>query len=124
MEPENGSPLDELTEPCARWLESLGCPAKTVPEVIEKNDPKVRSKVNPTPIIFHFLFFFLQLRAAIQEAIDKVNKEAISNAQRVQKFTILPKDFSIPTGELGPTLKLKRNVVTQKYAELIESFYA
>lgn len=37
----------------------------------------------------------------IQEAIDRVNAKAISNAQRVQKWTLLSKDFSISGGELG-----------------------
>ena len=38
---------------------------------------------------------------AIQDGIDRTNKAAPSNAQRIQKWTILPKDFSTATDELG-----------------------
>lgn len=41
------------------------------------------------------------VNAAIQEGIDRVNKRAPSNAQRIQKWTILGRDFSIMGGELG-----------------------
>lgn len=73
-------------------------------------------------ISFNYLFI-LQILQAIQEAINRTNEKAISNAQRIQKFKLLPHDFSLTTGELGPTLKLKRNVVAKKYEYLIEEMY-
>jgi len=62
-------------------------------------------------------------KAYIEEGIAKYNKTAVSNAQRIQKFKILDTDFSVPGGELTGTQKLKRNVVTEKYAAVINSMY-
>ena len=60
----------------------------------------------------------------VENAIKHYNEtEATSNAQKVQKFEILDQDFSIAAGDLGPTLKLKRNVVVLKLKEEIDKFY-
>jgi long-subunit acyl-CoA synthetase (AMP-forming) len=40
-----------------------------------------------------------------------------------QKFRIVPVDFSLSGGELTPTLKVKRKVVTEKYSDLIDDMY-
>uniref|UniRef100_H3CKH8 Uncharacterized protein n=1 Tax=Tetraodon nigroviridis TaxID=99883 RepID=H3CKH8_TETNG len=63
------------------------------------------------------------VNAAIQEGVDRVNQRAASNAQRIQKWTVLGRDFSITSGELGPTMKLKRPSVLKMYKEEIEEFY-
>merc|ERR1712226_197396 len=46
-----------------------------------------------------------------------------SNAAKIQKFTILPIDFSVQTNELTATLKLKRSVVADKYQDYIDAMY-
>jgi len=59
----------------------------------------------------------------IQDAIIKVNETAPNNASKIQKFTILPVDFTVSGNELTPTLKLKRSVVEKKYLAFIDSMY-
>lgn len=61
----------------------------------------------------------------IQDAITKTNEEvAPSNAAKIQRFTILPEDFSVSGGDLTATLKLKRSVVAKRHENAIEAIYA
>merc|ERR1719367_735707 len=60
---------------------------------------------------------------AIQKGIDRANTRATSSDQRIQKWIVIPVDFSLPGGELGPTLKMKRHVVHEKNSQVIEDFY-
>jgi long-chain acyl-CoA synthetase len=63
------------------------------------------------------------VRAQIQAQIDHVN-QSLARVEQVKKFAILERPFGIDTGELTPTLKIKRKVVAQKYAPQIEAMYA
>ncbi|WP_415328283.1 AMP-dependent synthetase/ligase [Chryseobacterium sp. MMS23-Vi53] len=47
----------------------------------------------------------------------------LSDFEKVKKFTLMPAEFDINTGEITPTLKVKRNVVLKKYSDLIEKMY-
>jgi len=61
------------------------------------------------------------------DAIQKANLNGDvcpSNASRIVKFTILPRDFSVSTGELTATLKTKRSVVAEMNKDTIERMYA
>jgi len=64
-----------------------------------------------------------RLRAEVQSAVDDANT-TVSHAEAIKKFRILPVDFTEETGELTPTLKVKRNVVTERFATDIEALYA
>jgi long-chain acyl-CoA synthetase len=59
----------------------------------------------------------------IQQEVDKVNSK-YAQVEQVKKFVILDHDLSQATGELTPTLKVKRNVVNEKYAPLFDALYA
>ena len=61
--------------------------------------------------------------ARIDAGIKEVNARTTSNAQKVQKWKMLPVDVSEAAGDLTPTLKLKRNVMAVKYAALIDAIY-
>ncbi|RLN56814.1 hypothetical protein BBJ29_005520 [Phytophthora kernoviae] len=60
----------------------------------------------------------------IEEGVARANAKAASRAQHLQKFCIIPHDFSIDGNELTPTMKLKRSVVEHKYSREIEQMYA
>lgn len=103
VNPESGAPEDELTPEVVEFCRKLGSNATRVSDIANGRDRVIH--------------------AAIQEGINRVNKKATSNAQRIQKWTVLDKDFSIVGGELGPTMKLKRPVVSKMYKDEIETFY-
>ncbi len=63
------------------------------------------------------------VHAMIQQEIDRANSK-YAQVEQVKKFVILDHDLSQATGELTPTLKVKRRVVNEKYAELFDALYA
>jgi long-chain acyl-CoA synthetase len=63
------------------------------------------------------------MRAEVQKAVDEVNSH-VGRVEQIKKFTILDHDLSQETGELTPTLKVKRNVVNEKFADLVDQVYA
>ncbi len=61
--------------------------------------------------------------ADVENYVNEMNKR-LHNQEQVKKFTILPMEWSVDSGEVTPTLKMKRKVVNQKYEAEIESMYA
>ncbi|SIQ42798.1 AMP-dependent synthetase/ligase [Micromonospora avicenniae] len=91
--------LDEEALP--RWLESAGLPADTPVAELREHEG---------------------LRAEIQKAVDAANA-TVSRAESIKVFRILPRDFTEATGELTPSLKVKRQVVHKTYAAEIAEIY-
>jgi long-chain acyl-CoA synthetase len=94
-------------EELAKWADSIGAhssaPAELIRELLEDDIDA--------------------LRAEIQTAIDNANAQ-VSRAESIREFRILSSDFTIESGELTPTMKLKRTIVMQNHATIVEEIYA
>ncbi|ANY05121.1 AMP-dependent synthetase/ligase [Pseudonocardia sp. HH130630-07] len=64
-----------------------------------------------------------ELRGEVAAAVEEAN-QAVSRAEQIRKFRILPADFTEAAGELTPTMKVKRAVVLQSHSEDIEALYS
>ncbi|HKD91039.1 MAG TPA: long-chain fatty acid--CoA ligase [Terriglobales bacterium] len=64
-----------------------------------------------------------RVRALYQEIVDQLNA-TLAQFEKLKKILLVPDEFSIATGEITPTLKLRRRVVEQKYRAEIEELYA
>jgi len=131
VNPDTQVPLDELTHGCIEALKAIGSNSTRVSEIVDNKDSAVYKKIdagrgNSVCLrlvnlfifrFFNFLIFFLKL------GIKSANLYSTSRAAKVQKFAILPKDFSLANGELGPTLKLRRQIVLKMYPDVIEGLY-
>nr|XP_046249054.1 long-chain-fatty-acid--CoA ligase ACSBG1 [Scatophagus argus] len=100
---ETMEPTEELSKEAVEFCQQVGSQATKVSDIIGRKDK--------------------QVYRAIQEGINRVNAAATSNAQRIQKWTILRKDFSVSGGELGSTMKLRRPVVLEMYHKVIDNLY-
>ncbi len=64
-----------------------------------------------------------EVRALFAEEVATVNKE-LARYEQIHAWELLPDEFTIETGELTPTQKIKRRVINQKYGEIIEALYS
>ncbi|OLE54310.1 MAG: hypothetical protein AUG51_08540 [Acidobacteria bacterium 13_1_20CM_3_53_8] len=64
-----------------------------------------------------------EIVSLVQEIVDRVNQR-VSSSEAVKKFIILDHDLQIETDEVTPTMKIKRNVVTERYGELLHGLYS
>ncbi|XP_044051319.1 long-chain-fatty-acid--CoA ligase ACSBG2-like isoform X2 [Siniperca chuatsi] len=101
---DNGEPTDELSPEALAFCQQHSVTAAKVSEIIANKEPAIYK--------------------AIQEGMERVNTRATSNAQKIQKWVILERDFSVGGGELGPTMKLRRPIVVKMYQEKINEIYA
>ena len=98
---------DALDTIAIKWLENNGVPGITKLTQVMENYALPQSS----------------LVAIIQDGLDKANLKAVSNAQRVQKWVLLERDFSMAMNELTPTLKMKRATITKMYKDKIDTMY-
>ena len=63
-----------------------------------------------------------KIYAALDADVQNLTKD-LARFEQVKKFTLMPKEFNIEDGELTPTLKVKRKVVSEKYADVINQMY-
>jgi long-chain acyl-CoA synthetase len=68
------------------------------------------------------IFNHVELRKEIQAAVDSANK-AVSQAESIRKWVLIDAEWSEASGHLTPSLKLKRNIVSEQYASEIEGLY-
>jgi long-chain acyl-CoA synthetase len=64
-----------------------------------------------------------EAQTAVQRIVDDVNRNR-SRFEQIKRFAIVPRDFSADEGEVTPTMKLKRRIVEQHFADEIEKLYA
>ncbi|ELK27613.1 Long-chain-fatty-acid--CoA ligase ACSBG1 [Myotis davidii] len=103
LDPDTCEPTDTLTEQAVEFCQRVGSRATRVSDIVGRQDEAVYR--------------------AIEEGIQRVNGNAAARPYHIQKWAILERDFSISGGELGPTMKLKRLTVLEKYKDIIDSFY-
>ena len=64
-----------------------------------------------------------EVRSDIESQISELNKRFM-NPEQIKKFTILPRDLNIDSGELTPTLKIRRKQIRENWADEIEAMYS
>jgi long-chain-fatty-acid--CoA ligase ACSBG len=98
---ETNAPTSQLSNAVLHICKSMGSASKTLEE----------AAADPLWIEY------------IENGIKIANSKAVSNAQKIQKWRMLPVDFSERSGELTATQKVKRHVVDEKYKTLINQMY-
>jgi len=64
-----------------------------------------------------------RVKAIYQGEIDRFNRN-LDRQEKIRRFALLPRDFTIEADEITPSLKVKRKVIDKKYKDIIDQMYA
>ncbi len=64
-----------------------------------------------------------EIEQAVQTAVDRVNEDR-SRYEQIKRFTVLPREFSLEHDEMTPTLKLRRKVILEHFADQVDALYS
>jgi len=90
--------------------------------VVEDQAKKVAAEAGEPASSYRDAASSKAVRAKVQDAIDRLNA-TLPSYETVKRFTILDRDFSIESGELTPSLKVRRKAATQKFKAQIDAMY-
>lgn len=82
----------------------------------------LRDNGKPVPATHEELIALPEVKDLIRKQLDKYNAQ-FGQVEQVKKFALLPKEWTIDSGELTPSLKVKRKAIEQKYADKIDDLY-
>ncbi|XP_023330631.1 long-chain-fatty-acid--CoA ligase ACSBG1 [Eurytemora carolleeae] len=97
---ENGSPSNILTPQTVNWFRDARFDVKTIKDVVDNLDSG--------------------LKHVIQAGIDRANQLVITSCRMIVEWRVLPISFSVGTGELGPTLIIRRSLIQDKFSVHIQ----
>ena len=119
---KDGSPMKMGAWP-AMAPETVRFVGQAVAVVIAETKNQARDAAEAVVVSYDELPAIPDVKAAIKAHVDKINQN-FARVEQVKKISILPHDLSQESGELTPTLKVKRAVVAQKHEGEIEQLYA
>ena len=114
IDPQTNLPTDTLDPVVRDWCKGL---------LMEQKISAEEHEIPVTTMDFIEGPYSLVFQQGIQDCIDEINSTAAFRAAEIRKFHVLKHEFSIATGEFGPTLKLKRHIVAEKYQREIDQMY-
>jgi len=104
----------------------IGDQRKFLSMVIALDHEEAPAWAEANGLAYHDLASFSQLpevQAEVARAVEEAN-ETVARVEQVRKWVVVPDEWTPDSGEVTPSLKLKRRVVLDKYADQIESMYA
>jgi long-chain acyl-CoA synthetase len=103
----------------------VGSSRRFISALIVPDFDKLESQARAKNIPFKDRAELCRRTEMIDFLLDEVNRMTpdLASYERVKRIAVLDRDFEMGLGEVTPTLKVKRNIVEQKYADLIEALY-
>jgi long-chain acyl-CoA synthetase len=119
--------LQMMESPYIAWIILVGSGQNTIGAIIVPSFQRLKEwvrgmNIQPEPEDRRALIALPGVRALIRSELDRLSTD-LAEFQKIRRFALMEEDLTVENGTLTPTLKVRRNVVTEKYRDLIDAMY-